>query len=261
MSVNDKELFAAFAALPPLKGEAPDYTWRRHRLSLREHVAAGDLSNMLQWSTVVATMFVGTGAAFTPAELSRLTDRYKNIIGEPRIGDPQLYDGWTSGNLIHQAYHLMQWEQATGLQVERLGRIVEIGGGYGAMALLCWRLGFRGRYVIIDLPEVSLLQEYYLSQARVKNVEWRADGLGYEDADLLIALYSITEMEVGDRWEVMERINARHVLMCHQPTFTPFKGQVDNVAWVNEVIENYGGNWVRRDVDLPMLGGHQYVMR
>ncbi len=40
--------------------------------------------------------------------------------------------------------------------------IVEFGGGCGGLCRLLHRLGFRGAYVIFDLPEVSALQRFYL---------------------------------------------------------------------------------------------------
>lgn len=257
--MNANELRAAFAALPPLEGELPAHTWHKHRLMLREHVQRDEIAKFLQWSTVVATMFVGTGAAFTPVQLSRLTPRYLGAIAEPGVGTPERYDGWTSGNLIHQAYHLMQWEQATGKHVEELDSIVEIGGGYGALALICARLGFCGRYVIADLPELELLQRYYLSNCGVEGVGWIPVHELDEGCNLLIALYSITEMEVDDRWGILNNVPAQHLLLCHQTGFTPFKTRVDNVAWSAEMVKAYGGT--RYNVDLPGLEGHWYVVR
>lgn len=259
--MNSDELRAAFLALSPLAGEQPAYTWHKHRAMLRQHVANDRPEEMLRWSTVTATMFVGTGAVFSPIELARLTPRYLGVIAEPWVGSPEPYNGWTSGNLIHQAYHLMQWEEATGQRVETLDTIVEIGGGYGALALLCARLGFAGRYIIADLPESQLLQRYYLANCGVSGVWWcDLQGLPWQ-ADLLVALYSITEMELADRWAVLDRVSAAHVLMCHQPTFTPFHDRIDNVAWSAEVVGRFPGPWVRRTVDLPGLEGHLYVLR
>jgi hypothetical protein len=40
--------------------------------------------------------------------------------------------------------------------------IVEFGGGYGRLCQLVHDLGFRGTYVIFDLPESAVLQRFYL---------------------------------------------------------------------------------------------------
>jgi len=103
-------------------------------------------------------------------------------------------------NLIHQAYHIYQWQQVTGKQIKDLSTIVEFGGGYGAMALLCHRLGFKGRYVIYDLPEFSLLQQWYLSQFHpLANVEWNPKKY-LKNIDLFIALYSSSEVKPESRY-------------------------------------------------------------
>lgn len=227
------ELRAAFANLPSLK--PGDDTWQRHRGSLRRHILRGDdPADFLNWSTVVATMFVGTGAAFIPLEFADLTKRYLDVIQEPAIGHPQLYDGWTSGNLIHQAYHLQQWEAATGRKVEQLGRIVEFGGGYGAMALVCRRLGFEGQYIIIDLPEVSLLQRYYLSQVTgLDNIELVSEYTGA--GDLFIACCSLSEAPVGIRDLVLKNIKIDSYLILYQDYWNG-----DNITYFSRLT---GKSW------------------
>src|SRR3712207_7978939 len=43
------------------------------------------------------------------------------------------YPAWpeSSGNLLHHAYHVCRFEEATGLRAEQLELVVEFGGGYG----------------------------------------------------------------------------------------------------------------------------------
>jgi hypothetical protein len=68
----------------------------------------------------------------------------------------------SSGTLIHHAYHLHRFETVTGRFLLELQEIIEFGGGYGSMARLLARLGYRGRYHIHDLPEFAALQRFYL---------------------------------------------------------------------------------------------------
>ena len=146
------------------------YTWARHRWSIRRHLGqTQDASNFLTWSTLHATMFVAE-APYISNELDELME-WEPIKAHPEIldetefgGAPRLsYMPSTSGNLVHQAYHLYMWAKTTGLDINDVNGIVEYGGGYGAMVLLAYRLGFKGNYHIIDLPEFTLLQKYYLS--------------------------------------------------------------------------------------------------
>lgn len=244
--MNAEQLQERFANLPEITEPAPPHTWPRHQLSFRRHVAQDDPNYFLSWSTMHATMFVGSGAAFTSEEVEALTPRYLNILREPRFGMPHLMkvgdNTVTSGNLIHQAYHLMIFEQYTGVQVDKLRSIVEFGGGYGAMVLLCRRLGFRGRYTIIDLPELSLLQEFYLSNTIGLHNVILIDNYDCEtlSADLLLAIYSISEVPVMLRWCILENIKARYRFFAHQDLYTlPDEGQIDNVEEMGKVAEVY----------------------
>jgi len=102
-----------------------------------------------------------------------------------------------SGNMVHQAYHLMQWERIAGVEVGSLDSIVEFGEGYGAMARLISRLGFKGEYTIYDLPEMSILQRYYLSNVGVPVTLRVTVGADFitppDDADLLISCHALGE--------------------------------------------------------------------
>jgi hypothetical protein len=87
------------------------------------------------------------------------------VLVESPVGNPKPspdYPG-SSGNLIHQAYSLAQLTEIGDCRLENLSQIVEFGGGFGTMCKLVHQLGFKGRYIIFDLPECSALQEYYLN--------------------------------------------------------------------------------------------------
>jgi len=104
--------------------------------------------------------------------------------------------------MVHQAYHLMQWERITGIETKNLDCIVEFGGGYGAMAWIVNRLGFKGEYVIYDIPEMSILQRYYLSNVGVPAVLHITAGAEFitpPEADLLISCHALGEAPIGLR--------------------------------------------------------------
>lgn len=190
---------------PPLR-----HSWDRHRYEL--HISARGKDPILTWSTLHATMFVGE-APFTEGQyrvLERLDrDRWMPATREDKFGYPPRlsWDEGTSGNLIHQAYHLAHYEVIAGKRVEEMDRICEFGGGYGAMCKLIRRLGFEGEYVIYDLPELSLIQQYYLSNVGIEFTPCvNANGLGLDpepEGDLLIGLYSLTEAPMDVRLNFM----------------------------------------------------------
>jgi hypothetical protein len=260
--MNGNELQSKMSQLPPIdKDKAPLHTWPRHQLSIRRHTAIDDPYSFLSWSTIVATMFVGSGAEFTRDEFNALDLRYRNILQEPYFGQPELmrvYGTTTSGNLIHQAYHLMQFEKSAKVKVEDLDSIVEFGGGYGAMALLCRRLGFIGKYTIIDLSEFSLLQEFYLfNTIGLQNIElvdsW--DGSKMK-ADLLMAIYSLSEVSIDYRLHILNSIETKYHFLAHQDLYTLPSGQlVDNV----EEFEKVAGRFNLKHWPNKVMKGHWYL--
>lgn len=66
---------------------------------------------------------------------------------------------------IFQVSHLYLLKLATGATVTDFETILEFGAGTGEGADVAARLGFRGAYVLYDLPQMVLLQRYWLRLA------------------------------------------------------------------------------------------------
>jgi hypothetical protein len=256
------ELKTAFAALPPMEPVEPGHNWAFSCWDLRQNVANNDPAEFLTWPGVVATMFVGN-APYIDYEVDELlSDEVRRAIVEPQIGNPIMYDRYlqlvelgTSGNLIHQAYHISQWDG----WLPELETIVEIGGGYGAMALICHRLGFRGRYIIYDLPEFSLLQQYYLSNVGIDGVEFSTEiynfYLDQVEADLLIGLYSLSEMPLDARETIIDLCPAQSYLIAYGASW----GGWDNMKWAMELMKlKKGYTW--RNWNIPHLPNCWYLV-
>ncbi len=123
----------------------------------------------LRWDVIRETMFVGN-AEYISKELKFLKNlpdwenRWQNAIKESHVGHPPPY--WrhlqSSGNLIHNAYHLAQFEAKTGVPNNSAGFVFEFGGGYGSLCRLFHNLNFSEKYVIFDLPVFSALQRFFL---------------------------------------------------------------------------------------------------
>lgn len=205
--------------LPPLPAHG-DF-WTERRAEVRERLLRGDPGAFLSWAAIITTMFV-SDAPYIREEWATLraddSQRWVAAIQEDDFGQPERLP-WmpeSSGSLIHQAYHLHRWEQATGKRVQDMRSIVEVGGGYGAMAKVARRLGFTGDYLIVDLPEFSLLQAFYLSGCDVSGVRLcSALPVSSLSADLLIGLWSFSEMLLRDRNRYLTRFQATHLLMAY----------------------------------------------
>jgi hypothetical protein len=157
---------------------AAESAWLANRTTLRKCILEEDPREFLTWDVVTGSMFVGN-RPFIDSELSYLMHRpdwkqvWEDIIEEDPAGAPKPYKGYrqSSGNRIHQAYHLARFEQETGMAVSRFPLIVELGGGYGSLCRLIHKLGFKGQYIIFDLPEFVALQKFYLGSLAMPLIE------------------------------------------------------------------------------------------
>ncbi len=265
--MNEQQLIDAFASLEPMGDEAPPrHTWERHRWEFRRHVQRDDIAGFLNWSTVTATMFAGE-TPFIRSELEALRAQpdwesvWRPAIEDSGVGRAPRMSGEpsTNANMVHQAFHLMMWNKATLREVEDLETITEFGGGYGAMALVASRLGFRGTYRIVDFPELCLLQMHYLSQHELGcGVEFLPSEIALLSCDLwgvdlFVACYSVSEVSMPERGACLD-VKARSYLLAMQDRWD----DVDNLEWVREFACQHDN--LRWSIFPMVRPGHWYAM-
>lgn len=237
--MNLSELRQAIESLPMPRYKGKSNIWLGHRMKLRECIlnpTKGDIKSypawFMYWPTIQATMYIGQ-APYIQLELDEVLQLYDSNICEPGkfFHEPTEWNG-LSTNLIHQAYHLVQFETRLGIRIRELDTIIEFGGGYGAMALVAFRMGFEGDYYIYDFPEFSILQRYYLShQPEVGNVYWNEY---LKDYDLCIAIHSLSEVDnIDARWEFLIRYPAMSYLFA----YSRMQNEIDNHAWFGDLQE------------------------
>ena len=229
--MDTTELREAFKLLPPLPSNREDI-WTRHRRSIRRHVETSDPMRFLNWSTITATMFVGD-ANYIEYELEALKNsgegnRWRDAIQETYLGAPATlpYYTATSGNLVHQAYHLKRWEDMTGKKLENIESIFEFGCGYGAMALVAHRLGFVGDYYVHDFHEMLLLTQFYLGNLGIEDIHY-FDDIQSLNIDLFVACYSLSEARTRIRSHVLDNVVADNYLLV----FQEYWDGVHNYEW------------------------------
>ena len=195
----------------------PTPDWSRHAANLSEHISM-DGTGFLhpwRWSTIHATMFVGNGKV-VDAEIAEMANAGVALWGT-RHSDPEWFDE-DLPNLLHQRYHLWRWQRENpSIDLSTFASIVEVGAGYGAMAVVCDRMGFRGEYFIYDLPLFAELQ--------IAHLETRGLNFGVSlgtanvwhmtsNPDLLISCYALDEMEVVMRDFYLGHIAPYHFLLA-----------------------------------------------
>lgn len=228
--VEFKEKFRALSDLVNLREG-----WERYQQSLRIHARNEPAEEFIKWSTVQATMFIGN-APHTPTEIRVLRDsdweRWNKLIEDPGIGQPIFSKELphASGQYIHQCYLLNYIEKKTGIDITQIEQVVEFGAGYGSMRTIFAHAGFEGNYTIFDLPEMLILQEYYLERVLTQeqfsktalNTTLQLQSI---HADLIIGITSVSEMPIETRNKYFDKIVADYYFFVAQPAFFGLSNQ------------------------------------
>ena len=226
-------------------------SWQQNIDELKNHIQNDDVGRFLRWNVVQRTMVV-LNPPYVAAELGALRasdlweSRWMPAIQEDACGAPVPYLSYpkSSGNLIHNAFHVQQFEKHTGTSVDELQTVIEFGGGYGSMCRLFHRLGFRGTYIIYDLPAFSALQRYFLRSTGVLDThdqacsvhclsdltrlnDVMAERSGRKNS-LFLATWSLSEAPLDVRASFEPHIReCDHHLIAYQRVFSG----IDNVAY------------------------------
>ena len=257
--------------------------WMNHTQRLSELVLNDDPRKFLRWNVINETMFV-SHPEYIRKELGYLASlpdwgsRWRKAIKESPIGHPPpyLFYPGSSGLLIHHAYHLAQFEEKTGTRVDQMDRVMEFGGGYGSMCRLFHNLGFRGRYVIFDLPHFSALQQFFLKSIGIE--VHSIDTLGSandgvicvsdlehlrllhpseveEHNSMFIATWSISETPIKFRQSILPLITSFSAfLIAYQHQY----GEVNNLQFFSEWKEGMK-DIMWHDWQIGHLPGNNYL--
>ena len=282
------DLRRAFRALSiTVSSEAGDSLreWSENANRLRHLVLTKDPRSFLRWDVIRRTMFV-TDAPYVGEELSYLKhlpdwhERWCRAIKESPGGCPTSYVLYpaSSENLIHHAYHLARFEEQTHRRVDDLACVLEFGGGYGSMCRLFHNLGFRGRYLIFDLPAFSALQRFFLRSIGMcvgspDEFRDRSSGVALSSnvgdlhtlvADgsdngraLFLATWSISEAPIALRDAVLRLVSGFGALfIAYQRRF----GGVDNLEYFRSWKRATGERVRWHEWEIDHLPGNYYLV-
>ena len=219
------ELQKRMRGLPHIVDNDEPHSWHHRRCSLRECVARGDMVNFMNWSTMQAALTSGP-RWFSKDEWEALPIDFQTAATDSMLGNPEPlpFARQTTANYCTLAYHLYQWERETGRRVVDCDRIVEFGGGFGGMPVVARALGFVGEWWSYDLPELILIQEWYLSNVGVDGIKFRPvlDGVfgePPEHCDLLIGCHSLSEVPQDLQTGFLHAVNTDSYLITHGPRY------------------------------------------
>lgn len=253
---RNKQLRNAFEKLPPVESG-----WRANRYHLRCAVEHQDARMFMRWPIISATMAIAHNAPYIESEVRALLDSpfwgtRLNLCKSLPVGGNVPF-GIYDATLLHQAYHLWQFQQITGRDLLDMNGIVEVGAGYGAMAVLLHGMGYRSKYTIIDLPECCLLQEFYLSSV-LGNVPvvWQDTT---KQADMIVACYSLSEMSPELRKPILS-VPYSAYLIAFQGWWAESGWECDNLEWFQQNLMQKRGDvyWtIKGNENQP---GHYYLI-
>lgn len=145
---------------------------------------------------------------------------YPNLFFENirrRIGDIE-----TSLPNITSSHHFFKYIELTGKSPLDYGRIVELGGGLGDMSLFFRNMGYGGKYVIYDLPEVNKIQNVSLCNYEITITNEIPE---YQEDTLFISTWGFSECPMDLRKEVIEKLKPENWLIIYQREFQNINNQ------------------------------------
>lgn len=228
---NAEAVRRATELLKTLPG-GPRFTWAfRQRELMLNLVRDKGLDNFLTWKIVKESLY---------AEYTCISEKERIFLpakfGEMAVDFPfppspgPLSPEGASGTYIKQAALLLALESGfLGVRgIERLSSVYEVGGGYGAMAVMLTRMGFDRTHTVLDLPALHIIRDWYLEGANVlvDTADWPAKC----EVDLLIGIHSLDEMPTTIRNEILSSVIARYYIF----SFTRTYDGVDNSRWFRD---------------------------
>ena len=259
--------------------------WANNMNRLRQLVLNENPREFLRWDVVLESMFV-THSRYIQRELSFLkrqqdwNTRWCEAIKESQQGHPFPYPFYpsSSGNLIHHAYHLAQFEQRLHVSVQDMQCVLEFGGGYGSMCRLFHRLGFKGTYIIFDLPPFTALQWYFLKSVGITiqathSLDSRANGVicvsdpedlkvvlsrhDHKNKTMFISNWAISETPMSTRDSLLPLIEMVDYFLI---SFQHYFGEMDNIRYFTGWQKRFDDQVIWQNWEIEHLPGNSYLV-
>lgn len=161
------------------------------------------------------------------------------IVRDGKIGNPyaEFYQGLspvTVGHMHH--FHTIQQRLDVSIEDNEVDLVVDIGGGYGNMARIARKLGYVGRWVIVDFPIMLEIQAKYLSDHGITDVEFAEANTGecfaQGGTSILIGCYSVSEMPMDDRQRLEKQYeHFEYLFFMHND----FHGGISNLVYFHNL--------------------------
>ncbi|MFA5422262.1 MAG: hypothetical protein WC374_00195 [Phycisphaerae bacterium] len=277
LAADFRKLFENLPSVDTTNLSLPEKEWMENAVRLKHLFLNNEPRQFLRWHNVSALMSA-KHASYVKPEFNYLKNhpdwdsRLSKAIKEVQTGHPLPYYKYpqSSANLIHHAYHWVKFEKTTGLSVGDLSTILEFGGGYGSMCRLIRNLGFKGKYIIFDIPAFSLLQRFFFESIKLEDnhnspqtrtgeqeyaictsdIEELKNLLANNDQkgiSLFLATWSFSEAAIKVRNDILPITSSFDAfLIGYQYKFN----KIDNIAFFKNWKESFGNiQWSEWDIN------------
>ena len=170
-------------------------------------------------------------------------------LNDSNVGDPYqvgLLPNCSPVSITHSyQLHLLKKHLGIFIPQEQISYIVELGGGYGHTCRMIKNFGYAGRYSIIDFPLMLNIQEDFLKQNDINDVEYHTLDMEMvqpkeNETSLLYASFSLNEMPMEQRQHIEPYYDQYdYLFFAHNSAFDG----VDNVKYFNELKTKLSSNF------------------
>jgi len=275
MSTAADNLYKAMEKLDINKIAARDYlsvSWANNISHIQSEILSHNLDNFLTLPTLEFTMVIGDSPErdIEYTELQKRVDfstKVKALLVAPKIGGIPAARQDSSSNYptISQTYHLLNFTDAKNVDLSKVDYILEFGGGYGNLCSIIHRADFKGTYILYDIEPLLLIQEYFLTTAKllpgvtIKFISTPEDlytelsklsGTG-----MFVSTWAFNEAPVTTRTAILQVFNRfDYVYLIYNHSFDG----VDNIEWFTHLKDRYTDmDWY--NADIPHLGHSKYL--
>lgn len=252
--------------------------WQDNTKNITEFFTKNFLFNFLRNQILKQTMFAHLPSTATEIQKTLIKKQFgairaKSLLREHSTGSPILndFEFATSGNSIHHLYHLAKFEKETGILLNEINSIIELGGGYGNFAKLAKKINPEITYIIIDIPIFSYIQIVYLKtifgneavslynpsvgiiKGSINIIPFNEpDVIGLQSAitaDLFVSTWALSESNKLTQ-ELIEKLNffnSKHLLLAYQKANNLFE-YAENIK---NLVQHYDVNYNAETEYLP----------
>jgi hypothetical protein len=244
--------------------------WDTMRVAFEEDYKNLPLQRFKVWGSVMTIPFM-TRAVFSDyvrivLNVANENDVLKNALVEPMVGMTEMdydqfysifHDVKTTMNRIQHAAHLIYTDWVE--DIKGLNTIIDIGSGIGEMADIVYKLGFKGKYIIYDFPEVIQIQKWHHKQLGLENIEYISNYEELKPADLCISTWALTEMPLELRENILNKIGGTKNWLI---AYSNLIFNLDNDKYIAEDFVPKFNNHNIEYIDIPFMnwdGGTKYL--